>query len=101
MGYGITPDAVTSVDKEVEEYAAVVSAPQTSIAGRKALTQQARDKFNAVELKFAGLDDMILQFGTTPAGQSLVASHQAARVVRDLGGGPNPTPPPTPPAPPA
>jgi hypothetical protein len=100
VAYGITAAAVTSVNKEVEEYAAVVSAPQASIADRKGLTQQLRDKFNAVETKFAGLDDMILQFGATPAGQSLIASHQAARVVRDIGGGPNPTPPPTPPVPP-
>lgn len=38
MAYGITAAAVTAVNKEVEGYAAVVSAPQLSIAGRKSLT---------------------------------------------------------------
>ena len=97
VDYGITAAAVASVNKEVEEYAGVVSAPQTSIADRKGLTQQMRDRFNAVEALFAVLDDMILQFGATAAGRALIASHKAARIVRDLGAGPSPTPPPTPP----
>ena len=97
VGYGITAAAVASVTKEVEEYAAVVSAPQVSIADRKGLTQQMRDRFNAVEALFAVLDDLILQFGATAAGRALIASHKAARIVRDLGTGPSPTPPPTPP----
>jgi hypothetical protein len=71
--YGITAAGVASVNKEVEEYAAVVSAPQASIAGRKALTQQLRQRFNAVEAKFAVLDDLILQFGSTAVGQALIA----------------------------
>ena len=100
--YGITAAAVASVNKEVEEYAAVASAPQMSIADRKALTQQMRDRFNAVEAKFAVLDDLILQFSGTAAGRALIASHQEARIIRDLGAGPGqppapPTPPPTPP----
>lgn len=99
VGYGITAAAVTSVNKEVEEYAAVVSAPQLSIADRKSLTQQMRDRFNVVEGKFVALDDMILQFNGTEAGRALIASHQAARIIRDLGAGPG-TPPPAPPAPP-
>ena len=81
----------------MEEYAAVLSAPQTSIADRKALTQQMRDRFNVVETLFAVLDDMILQFGAPAAGRALIAAHKAARIVRDLGAGPSPTPPPTPP----
>jgi hypothetical protein len=89
---------VASVDKE-EEYAGVVSAPQASIADRKGLTQQLRNKFNAVELKFAALDNMIFQFNDGPASQALIASHKAARIVRDLGGGPRPAPATTPPAP--
>lgn len=86
--YGITADAVTAVNKEIEEYAAVLSAPQAGIAGRKGLTEQVRDRFNAVEALFATLDDMILQFGGTDAGRDLIASHQAARIIRDLGAGP-------------
>ncbi len=102
--YGITAIAVASVNKEVEEYAAVVSAPQLSIADRKSLTQQMRDRFNAVEGLFVALDDLILQFSGTEAGRALIASHQAARIVRDLGAGPGepeaPAPAPEAPTPP-
>ena len=94
--YGITAAAVAAVNKEVEEYAAVVSAPQSNIASRKALTQQLRDKFNVVELKFAALDDMVLQFSNGAASQAFIASYQAARIVRDLGHSPQPEPIPAP-----
>jgi len=100
--YGITAAAVTSVNKEVEEYAAVVSAPQAGIADRKSLTQQMRDRFNAVEALFVALDDLILQFGTTLEGRDLIASHLASRIIRDLGAGPGEpeAPAPAPPTPP-
>ena len=78
-GYGITAAAVEAADKEVEEYAAVVAAPQAGIADRKALTGQMRVRFNAVEDKFAVLDDMILQFNATAAGRGLIAAYQAAQ----------------------
>lgn len=96
--YGITADGVAAVNKEVEEYAAVVSAPQAGISERKSLTEQMRERFNAVEALFVTLDDMILQFGKSEAGRDLIASHQAARIIRDLGAGPGqaPTPPPAP-----
>jgi len=97
VAYGVTAAAVQASDKEVEEYAAVIAAPQAGIADRKALTGQMRDRFNAVEDKFAVLDDMILQFNTTPAGRALIAAYQTSRVVRDLGAGPSPKQPPTPP----
>jgi hypothetical protein len=94
--YGITAAAVAAVQKEVEEYGAVISAPQASIADRKATTAQLRAKFNAVEAKFGVLDDLILQYGATPAGRAMVLAYQAARTVRDLGTGPQPpAPPPT------
>ena len=83
---------------EVEEYAAIIAAPQALIANRKALTGHMRDRFNAVEDIFAMLDDIVLQFNATPAGRALIAAYQASRVVRDLGEGPGPKTP-TPPTP--
>jgi hypothetical protein len=97
--YGITPAAVTALSGEIDDYAAVITAPQQSIAQHKALTQQARARFNAVEAIFISLDSLILQFASTPAGRALIAAHQASRVVRDLGPGPSPTPTPPPPPP--
>jgi hypothetical protein len=86
--YGLTAAKVTALGKEIEDYAKYINAPQASIADRKALTAQLRKQFNAVEQKFASLDDLILNFNGTPAGHALVAAYQAARIVRDLGGSP-------------
>lgn len=97
--YGITAAAVTALTDEIDDYAAVITAPQQSIAVRKALTAQLRDRYNAVEAHFEALDGLIPQFNTTEAGRQLIAAYQASRVIRDLGTGPapTPTPPPIPP----
>ena len=86
--YGITAAVVQAVDKEVEEYAAVLNAPSASISQRAALSTQMRDRFNAVEDKFASLDNLIHGFNTTPQGRALIASYQASRIVRDHGHSP-------------
>ncbi len=99
--YGIDAAAVSALGKEIDDYASVITAPQQAIGGRSALTRQSRQRFNTVEGKFGVLDDLVLQFGKTVAGRALIAAYRAARIVRDAGRGPQPTPPPpTPPAPP-
>ena len=84
--YGISSARVKALAREVDAYAELIAAPQSSIAERKGLTGQMRAKFNAVEAKFVSLDNLVLQFGRTPEGQELIAAYQAARIVRDLGG---------------
>ena len=97
VDYGLTPAKITALAKEITDFANIINAPQANIADRKSLTAQLRVKFNEVEEKFAALDDLILNFNGTVAGDALVAAYQAARVVRDLGGSPTkPTPSPTP-----
>ena len=87
--YGITPARVDLFAKEVAEYAEIIAAPQSSIAERKGMTGQMKDKFKEVEAKFVSLDNLILQFGRTPEGREMIAAYQAARIVRDLGGSPS------------
>ena len=96
--YGLTAAKVAALSKEIADYAQIINAPQSSIADRKALTARLRAQFNAVEEKFAALDDLILNFNTTAAAHSLVAAYQAARIVRDLGGSPSAPAPATTPA---
>ncbi len=87
--YGITEARLTSVHKEVEEFAAVVAAPQSSISQRAALTKQMRDRFNAVEALFVSLDRLVLNFDDSAAGLALIAAYQASRVIHDAGHGPS------------
>lgn len=91
---GITSAAITQCTQEADEFEALISAPQQAIAGRKGLTVQLRQRFNAVEAIFASMDALVDQF----ADRNFVESYKAARIVRDLGHGPGePPPPPAPP----
>ncbi len=91
---GITAASVAASRKEADDYEAVISAPQQSIATRKALTAELRARFNAVEKVFTSLDGLVEQF----SDKTFVAGYHAARTVRDLGHGPGAEPPPvTPP----
>lgn len=85
--YGITQAEVDALTSETDDFETLISAPQQSIAGRKALTGQYRARFNEVEAKFESLDRLILRFNKTEAGRALIAAYQASRVVRDLGSG--------------
>lgn len=98
--YGIDAAAVQALTKEIDDYASVITSPQQTIGGRAVLTRQARPRFNALEKKFGELDDLILQFGKTAAGRAMIAAYQMARVIRDVGHGPQAVPPPPTPAPP-
>ena len=99
--YGVTPAAVTALTKERTDYDHIVNAPGVAIAVRKALTKGFRPAFSATEKKFAELDKLILQFGKTAAGKTLIADWNAARIIKNTGhaGGGTP-PPPAPPPPP-
>jgi hypothetical protein len=93
---GISADSVAACKKEADDYKAVLTAPQQSIATRKALTAKLRERFNAVEKVFNSLDGLVEQF----PDKTFVAGYHAARTVRDLGHGPVTEPTPAPPAPP-
>ena len=96
--YGITAAAVADLTKERADYAEIVNAPGVAQAVRKALTRGFRPAFALVERKFGELDALILQFGNTPAGRSMIAAWKDAR-LRKGANGTGPTPAPAPPAP--
>jgi hypothetical protein len=94
--YGITPAAVTSLTKERKDFADIVNAPGAAQAVRKALTKGFRPAFSLIEKKFGELDALIIQFGTTPAGNSMIAAWNDARIQKGNNGSTsapaNPTP---------
>lgn len=97
LKYGITPAAVQMLTNERKDYDEIVNAPGSAQSVRKALTKGFRPAFALVEKKFSELDALILQFGTTPAGKSLIAAWNDARVQKGNNG---PTPGPIKPTPP-
>ena len=84
--YGITDESLATFAAEIDDYENVLSAPQQSIAQRKALTAELSDRFSEVTGQFELLDKLILHFSRRDTtGRDLVAAYQASRVVRDLG----------------
>lgn len=82
---GITAALFATVDALWERYSTAVGAPIGARAKRKALTAGLPAKFAAVEEQFAELDDLVIQFGSTPAGKEFVEAWFNARRVAQLG----------------
>jgi hypothetical protein len=83
--YGVTTALYDQVDDLWERYSTAVGAPAGARSKRKALTNSLPGKFSAVEDQFSDLDDLIIQFGSTEAGQEFVEAWFNARHVTPLG----------------
>lgn len=83
--YGVTAANVSAVDALWQKYSTAVGAPVGARAKRKAMSSQLPGQFAAVEQQFSGLDDLIIQFRGTPAGDLFVDAWFNARHVVDLG----------------
>lgn len=83
--YGVTAAKVTALDSLWQKYSTAVGAPVGARAKRKAMSNQLPGQFAAVEQQFTVLDDLILQFRGTPAGELFVDAWFNARHVMDLG----------------
>ena len=82
---GINAAFVAEVDALWSQYSVAVGAPTGARSKRKALTAALPQKFRDTEEKFGELDDLVIQFGTTPPGAQFVAAWFNARHVADLG----------------
>lgn len=85
--WGLTAEAVASITKESDEFAAAITDPQTARAKRKAQTAALRPQFAAINDALSDLDSLILHFSGAPAGDSLIAAYQNARNIIDRGKG--------------
>ena len=83
--YGITAANFTKVDDLWSRYSTAVGAPAGKRAKHKALTDALPGQSATTEEMFAVLDDLILQFRGTPAGDRFVDAWFNARRVVDLG----------------
>ena len=83
--YGVTAATVAAVDALWDNYRAVVGAPVSARARRKALTGALPGQFAEVEEQFSELDDLVIQFRGTEAGDRFVEAWFNARRVIDTG----------------
>ncbi|HTX22706.1 MAG TPA: hypothetical protein VMD27_12735 [Candidatus Aquilonibacter sp.] len=83
--YGVTADKVSAMDALWQKYSTAVGAPVGARAKRKAMSNQLPGQFAGVEQQFSALDDLVIQFRGTPAGDLFVDAWFNARHVVDLG----------------
>ena len=99
--YGLTDATVAATDDLWHRFSTAVGAPGGARSARKAKTNALPVQTAAVEAQFAVLDDLIVQFNATPAGQHFVDAWFNARRVIDTGRRANKPAPPAPQQPPA
>jgi hypothetical protein len=83
--YGVTAARVGELEALWTRYRTVVGAPASARAKRKALTNALPGQFALVEEQFAELDDLVIQFRATEAGDRFAEAWFNARRVVDTG----------------
>lgn len=95
--YGITggdAGSVAKLQKEADDVERLLNAPANTIGQRARFTAAARPQWRTTEAIFADMDELIVQYQGTEAGNALVADYLKAREINDRGHGPseeNPT----------
>ncbi len=97
---GITNARVTALTAAITDYDALLSAPRGQIVNRSVLIREIETRIAALMEDLPDLDDLVLQYNDTPAGQNFVAAWQAARNIVDAGHSHTEEETPAPPTPP-
>jgi hypothetical protein len=97
--YQLTAEAADALEKEHADYDRLATAPAQGISTRKAMTSQLRAEFANLSAAFETLDNLILRFSGTAEGRDLIATYEAARIIRDTGSRSRDEAPPATPAP--
>ncbi len=99
--YGLTAAKAQALKDLIDDYDAVIGQPGAARGDRKAKTSDLRPRTRVVDGILAGMDDLIVQFRGTPAGDLFVEGYFNARRIGGQGGGgeedsggTTPTPPP-------
>jgi hypothetical protein len=89
---------IAQLQTALNAFAGLDSAPRTGIVSRSALKKELEAKVAELMEQLEDLDDLVIQFDTTPAGLAFIAAWRKARIIVDGGHGPS-TDDPTSPAP--
>lgn len=96
---GVTAARIATLTAAIAAFTKVMSSPRGQIVNRSALLREVETDVAALVAKVTDLDDLVLQFDGTEAGRRFIEAWRRARIIVDLGGGPNPPEPaPAPPA---
>lgn len=85
-GRGVTPERIAALTAAITTFAALVNAPRSQIVSRSTLAKELETDTAGLVEAVAHLDDLVLQYDDTPAGQRFIEAWRRARVIVDRGG---------------
>jgi hypothetical protein len=85
---GLTPAALAALSKAIGDFERLLNQPRGGIANRNALLADLKTRVAGLMDDIADLDDLVIQFGGTEAGDRFVAAWKKARSIIDAGHGP-------------
>ena len=98
-GRGVTAARVAALSTAIAAYTKVMNNPRGQIVNRGTLLKEVETDIADLMDQISDLDDLVLQFDGTAAGQRFIEAWKRARSIVDSGGGHTTTPPTPTPAP--
>jgi hypothetical protein len=89
---GITSTTIDALNAAIAAFEALVSQPRGSIVSRAALNREIETRVAGLMEAIADMDDLVLQFAGTGAGDRFIAAWKQARIIVDAGHGPGDKP---------
>jgi hypothetical protein len=102
-GRGVSAARVATFSAAIEKFTSLLTIPRGQIVNRSTLLKEVQTDTAALLDQVEDLDDLVLQFDDTPAGQRFLQAWKKARIIVDAGHGhgddddeeeSDPTPPP-------
>lgn len=84
---GVTPARIAALTAAIATFEELLTKPRGQIVNRSALLKEIATDTAALLEDLRDLDDLVLQFTTTPAGQRFAQAWKNARTIVDAGGG--------------
>lgn len=84
---GVTSERVSALTQAIDAYTKVMSMPRGQIVNRSALGKEIEKDTASLLQLLRDMDDLVLQFSGSLAGDRFVAAWKKARVIVDVGGG--------------
>ncbi len=93
-GRGVNAARITALTNAVNAFNTLLNAPRGSIANRSALKRDVETRVAGLVSLVEAIDDLVVQFDTTPTGRNFIAAWKQARIIVDSGHGPGEEEPP-------
>ena len=95
-GRGVTAARIATLTVALDGFKGLMNTPRGQIVNRSTLKKEVETDVAALVSAVTDMDDLVLQFDGTPAGQRFIAAWKQARMIVNTGGGHSSTPTPAP-----